>query len=188
MLNFYGNPFMFNFMQFSMLQPMSGLQNYYFNPMQNYNFYQTPYMNSIFHNQNQTYNRAKGERLVQNALKGLPQKPPKEPLCAKYVKTAVVNSGLGNYVYGNGEEAKYMFRNNPNFKEYTAKGKDLKHLPAGAVVVYDANERVSDTNGNEKRIGKFGHVLFAKGDGTGISDRKENFIPVTDNAYVFIPV
>ena len=144
---------------------------------------------SIFQMQRPTtYNSAKGEYLVQNAIAGLPDENPDPPMCARYVKNAVVNSGLGKYVLGNGKDAKYMFRGNMNFMEVKASAKDLQNLPAGSVICYDAYTPVSFSDGTQGQISEYGHVMFAKGDGkNGISDRMEE-IPMTDRAYAFIPV
>lgn len=136
-----------------------------------------------------TYNQAKGETLVQNAIAGLPEENPDPPMCARYVKNAVVNSGLGRYIYGNGEDSKYMFRGNMNFLEIPVTGEQLQKLPAGSPIVYDAGTPVYYSDGSEGQVGEFGHVMFAKGDGkTGISDRPEE-IPMADSGvYAFIPV
>lgn len=176
--NFFGfsNPFMNFFMPF--------------NP---YNMaFQWQTNNSIFtankFNQDMPYNKAKGEALARNAIAGLPSTPPETPLCARYVKNAIVNTGLGSYINGNGEQTKYMLRQNLNFKEVKVKGEDLANLPAGSVVVYDAFDKGTYSDGNPFQIGKNGHTLIAKGDGTGISDRPEDSIIPSDRAYAFIPV
>ncbi len=136
-----------------------------------------------------TYNQAKGECLVENALRGLPDVPPDPPMCARYVKNAVVNSGLGNYVYGDGEDSKYMFRANMNFREIPASGEELQKLPAGTPIVYDAGTPVYYSDGSEAKIGEYGHVMFALGDGrNGVDDRVQE-IPMADShVYAFIPV
>lgn len=187
--NFYtfNNPFM-NF--FNMVNPYTA-----FNPVMpinsiwGFNPYQVNNNNSIFTQQkHNTYNSLKGEALVENALNGLPSEAPVNPLCARYVKNAIVNTGIGAYIPGNGEQTKYMLRQNLNFMEVKAKGEDFAKLPAGSVIVYDANDKVTDQFGNVSNIGEHGHTLIAKGDGTGISDRLENEILKSDRAYTFIPV
>ncbi len=187
MFNCYFNPFMNYYMQFGLLQSVLNQPNYYAN-----SYYQYPdnqYFNSIFAMNRPTgYNAAKGDVLVRNALAGLPSQNPEVPLCARYVKNAVVNSGLGNYVYGNGQDSKYMFRGNQNFMEVKVSGSDLPNLPKGSAIVYDAFDVVKDPNGNYSQIGENGHVLFVGENHTGISDRLESFIPQSDRAYVFIPV
>lgn len=174
--NFYGfnNPFMNFFMPFN---------PYYMAPQAN---------NSIFalnrHNQDMPYNKAKGEALARNALAGLPSTPPKTPLCARYVKNAIVNTGLGSYINGNGEQTKYMLRQNLNFKEVKVKGEDLTKLPAGSVIVYDAFDKGTYPDGTPYQIGENGHVYLALGNGKGASDRPEDSIIPSDRAYAFIPV
>lgn len=150
--------------------------NYYqqqYNPFtenQNYNYQQN---NSIFASQREI----KGRVLYQNALAGIPDISPNPPLCARYVKNAIVNSGLGIYEYGNGEQTKYMLRRNPNFMEVKVKGDDLKYLPEGTVITYDAND---------SGIGPDGHVVIKGAGEYAISDRFENFIIPSDNAHTFI--
>lgn len=152
----------------------------------------TNYNNSIFNlgfQQNPSYNALKGEILANNVVAGLPtDRDPDNPLCARYVKTAMVNSGLGPYINGNGEFCKYILRANPNFSEVKVKGEELNSLPKGSVVVYDANEQCTDQYGQTRTIGKDGHVTVALGDGKACSDIMEDEILKTDRAYVFIPV
>lgn len=145
--------------------------------------------NSIFtQRKHHTYNKAKAELLLENAEKGLPDTDPVPPLCARYVKNAIVKSGLGTYINGNGEQAKYMLRNNLNFKEVKVRNsKDLERLPKGTVLVYDANTPVEYKDGSTDRICEDGHVAFKTDRNTIISDRIEE-MPLTDRAYAFIPV
>ncbi len=187
--------FGFNFLNLNPFMNFFMPQYYAFNPFGMYgNYSMGRYYNqqpqSIFQMARPTtYNKAKGEYLVQNAYAGLPAENPDPPMCAKYVKNAVVNSGLGRYVYGNGEDSKYMFRGNMNFKEISANGGDLQKLPAGTSIVYDANTPVYYSDGTTGQVGEFGHVLLATGDGSGISDRFEQEIPMADSGvYAFIPV
>lgn len=133
------------------------------------------------------YNKKNGEALAQRVLAGLPAKA-SEPLCAKYVKEAVRDTGLGDYVNGNGEYCKYIFRANPNFKEVRLKGDELSKLPAGCIIVYDAYEPCTDKNGKTENIGEDGHVLITLGNGKGCSDRLEDDILKSDRLYTFIPV
>ncbi len=134
------------------------------------------------------YNKTKGELLAENVIAGLPtDRDPKNPLCARYVKKAVVKSGLGPYINGNGEYCKHIMRANKNFKEVKVKASELASLPAGSIIVYDAYDKFIDKEGNQRRIGKDGHVLVALGDGRGCSDIIED-IPESNRAYTFIPV
>ena len=135
------------------------------------------------------YNKEKGELLAQNVVDGLPtNRDPNNPLCARYVKKAIVKSGLGPYINGNGEYCKNILRANKNFKEVKVKASELAKLPAGSIIVYDAYDKYTDNNGDQHQIGKDGHVLIALGDGKGCSDIMEDFIPKSDRAYTFIPV
>lgn len=151
--------------------------NYGQNPRTNNN-------NSIFTNSNQS--EIKGKILFNNALAGIPAKNPDPPMCAKYVKNAIVKSGLGVYELGNGEQTKYMLRKNPNFREVAVKGEDLKNLPEGTVITYDAFDSAVDENGQTYNVGENGHVVI-KGEGEyAISDRFEDFIIPSDNSHVFV--
>ena len=134
-----------------------------------------------------SYNKAKGEKLAQKIVENLPtDRDPENPLCAKYVKEAVQECGLGEYINGNGEYCKNIFRANPNFKEI--KSKNFSKLPAGSVVVYDAFDKVTYPDGSTGKVGEDGHVLIALGDGRGCSDILEDQIGYSKNAYSFIPV
>ena len=133
------------------------------------------------------YNKAKGEKLAQKIVENLPtDRDPDDPLCAKYVKEAVQDCGLGEYINGNAEYCKYIFRANPNFKEI--KSDNFSELPAGSVVVYNAFDKVTYPDGTTGNVGKDGHVLIALGDGRGCSDILEDQIGYSKNAYSFIPV
>lgn len=133
------------------------------------------------------YNEQKGQALAERVLAGLPEYR-NYPLCARYVKEAIRDVGLGPYINGNGEYCKYILRANSNFKETKVKGNDLKKLPAGTVIVYDAYSKYINEEGEQKRIGKDGHTLICLGDTRGCNDCLEEHIPISDNAYVFIPV
>lgn len=124
------------------------------------------------------YNAQKGQALADRILAGLPEYR-NYPLCAKYVKEAIRDIGLGPYINGNGEYCKYILRGNTNFKETKVKGEDLKNLPAGCIIVYDKYDA---------GYGKDGHVEITLGDGRACSDVITEKIEVSDNAYVFIPV
>lgn len=134
-----------------------------------------------------SYNKAKGQKLAKTIVENLPtDRDPQNPLCAKYVKIAVQDCGLGEYVNGNGEYCKNIFRANPNFKEI--KSNNFSKLPAGSIIVYDAFDKVTYPNSSTGTVGKDGHVLVALGDGRGCSDIIEDQIGYSKNAYTFIPV
>lgn len=134
-----------------------------------------------------TYNKAKGDLLIKNALAGLPDYEENPPMCAKYVKNAIVNSGLGEYIRGNAEDTKYMLRNNANFKEVKVSAKTMSTMPKGTVFVYDANEPVTYADGSTGEIGENGHVTFKYTSKKSISDKMED-LPLSNHAYAFIPV
>lgn len=134
-----------------------------------------------------TYNEAIGKKLAQKVVANLPNdRNPEHPLCAKYVKEAVEDCGLGEYIKGNGAHCKYVFRANPNFKEI--KSKDFSTLPAGSVIVYQAGDKVTFKDGTTGTIGEDGHVTIALGDGRACSDIIEDEIAYSSKANTFIPV
>ena len=124
------------------------------------------------------YNEQKGQALAERVLAGLPEYR-NYPLCARYVKEAIRDVGLGPYINGNGEYCKYILRANSNFKEIKVKGNDLKKLPAGCIIVYDKYDA---------GYGKDGHVEITLGDGRACSDVITEEIEPSNNCYVFIPV
>lgn len=203
-MNFY-NPFSFMVPQQQSIFPMFGQMNYY-------NSYNTASAPSIFtgrtsrtsrtysspgvtktkpvektSKQDKPYNEVNGKKLAEKVVANLPNdRDPENPLCARYVQNAVVDCGLGEYVKGNGAYCKYIFRANPNFKEI--KSKDFSTLPAGAVIVYQAGEKVTFKDGSTGEIGENGHVTIALGDGRACSDIIENEIAYSSKACTFIPV
>lgn len=134
-----------------------------------------------------TYNKVIGEKLAKKVVANLPSdRDPEHPMCAKYVKEAVEDCGLGEYIKGNGAHCKYVFRANPNFKEI--KSKDFSTLPAGSVIVYQAGDKVKFKDGSTDTIGENGHVTIALGDGRACSDIIEDEIAYSGKANTFIPV
>ena len=196
---YFGIPYNQNMNIFGFFQNPFGMQNYFTNPFGNdftqinNNFESRINLsnsNSVFTNKREhtTYNKAKADLLLKNAKNGLPERTPNPPLCARYVKNAIVKSGLGEYINGNGEQTKYILRNNLNFYEVPINSeKDFNELPKGTVVVYDAYDTVKYANGKSQIIGEDGHVGFKKDNQTMISDRIEE-LPVSKRAYAFIPV
>lgn len=137
--------------------------------------------------QDKPYNKVIGEKLAEKVVANLPNdRDPENPMCAKYVKEAVEDCGLGEYIKGNGAHCKYVFRANPNFKE--VKFKDFSNLPTGTVVVYQANDKVTFKDGSTGTIGENGHVTIALKDGRGCSDIIEDEIAYSSKANTFIPV
>ena len=188
-------PFLRNFMPIQQVA-YGGYYTPIYNPFSIFgilnNRMQNPFVNNTFANNNpsifnnNTQRDLKGKVLYQNALAGIPSEKPNPPMCARYVKNAIVNSGLGVYELGNGEQTKYMLRKNPNFREVAVKGEDLKNLPEGTVITYDAFDSAVDENGQLYNVGENGHVVI-KGKGEyAISDRFEDFIIPSDNAHTFV--
>ena len=125
------------------------------------------------------YNKKNGEKLAQRVLDGLPANRT-EPLCAKYVKEAIRDVGLGPYIQGDGYYCQYILRANPNFEEIKVKGNELSSLPAGCIIVYDKGDGGYSTDS--------GHVEITLGDGRACSDIITNNIEQSDNTHVFVPV
>lgn len=99
--------------------------------------------------------------------------------CARYVKIAIRDAGLGAYPDGHAYQMIEPLRQNKNFKEISTEGVNLKQLPAGCVLVY--GKGVSDYSN------KYGHIELTLGNGKAVSDG------TTDNLYkkpsaIFMPV
>lgn len=122
------------------------------------------------------YNAQKGLQLAQNAVSNAVGFT---GYCARYVKKAISETGLGAYESGNACDLLHTMRNNKNFKEISPDGIDLKSLPAGCVLVYDKG-----VGGYSSR---YGHTEITTGSGKAVSDG------VTNNLYkkpsaIFMPV
>mgnify|MGYP003290276891 CR=1 FL=1 len=98
--------------------------------------------------------------------------------CAKYVKSAIEESGLGDYENGNACDMPEILRKNKKFKEISPDGVDLKALPAGCVLCYN--------KGSQGYSSEYGHVEISQGDGTATSDGTTHYIKKPD--VIFIPV
>lgn len=121
------------------------------------------------------YNASAGERLASIALRnqiGFNKQ------CARYVKKAIVQAGLGTYESGHGFQMANVLRKNKNFKEVSPTAYNVNSLPAGCVLVYG--------KGVEGYNAKYGHVEITTGDGRAVSDG------ITKNlrqpSAVFVPV
>lgn len=121
------------------------------------------------------YDANAGERLAKIALRN---KIGWKSQCAKYVKNAIVQAGLGKYEYGHGYQMASIMRRNKNFKEISPTEYNVNSLPAGCVLVFDRGAQ-----GYNK---KYGHVEITTGDGRAVSDG------ITRNlrqpSAVFVPV
>lgn len=132
------------------------------------------YSSSIKHD---NYNSQKAKRLTQEINK-ICKEGGFKGNCAKSVKTAIANAGLGEYASGNAHELDQILSNNPNFKEIPANGVNLKNLPGGCILVYE--------KGVSGYSNKYGHCEITRGDGTAGSDGiTHNIRP---RAKIFVPV
>lgn len=123
-----------------------------------------------------SYDAGRGNFLVKTALSNTDGKF--TGYCAKYVKNAIVDAGLGSYTYGHAYQLADALRKNPNFKEISPSAVDVNKLPAGCVLVYD--------QGASGYSSEYGHTEITVGDGRAVSDG------ITRNlrkpSTVFIPV
>ena len=121
------------------------------------------------------YDSTKGDRLAKIAKKNASGFSGN---CATYVKRDIAAAGLGKYEYGHAFQCDDILRKNPNFKEISTVGLDLKTLPAGCVLVYE--------RGVAGYSNKYGHIEITDGKGNAYSDGKTRNIG--PGAKVFIPV
>lgn len=126
----------------------------------------------------QIYNQEKGIKLANEAIAGL--RTAQKGYCARAVKSAISDAGLGAYESGNANDIPDILRKNSNFKEVKVKGSDLAKLPAGCVIAYD--------KGAAGYSRQYGHVEI-KGEGNqAISFFVNDNIKPSDNVTVFVPV
>lgn len=125
----------------------------------------------------QIYNKNKGVNLAQEVLKDV--KPRSTGYCAAYVKSAIQDAGLGNYVSGHAYQLPSILKNNKNFKEVHVAASDLNKLPAGCVIAYD--------KGAANYSKTYGHCEITLGNGKAASDFITNNLRAAD-ARVFVPV
>lgn len=97
--------------------------------------------------------------------------------CARYVKTAICDAGLGNYEYGHAYQMDDILRRNSNFREIPA-STDVKSLPAGCVLVFNQGSRGYSS--------RYGHTEITDGKGHGISDGVTRNLRQPDA--IFMPV
>lgn len=121
------------------------------------------------------YNSSKGKKLAEIALKN---STGWSGYCAKFVKKAIKEADLGNYVSGHAYQMTDILKNNSNFKQISPDHIDVKDLPAGCILVFNRGEKGYSE--------QYGHVEITTNDGRGVSDgiSKELKQP---NA-IFIPV
>lgn len=121
------------------------------------------------------YNAQAGERLTKIALK---RAIGWNKQCARYVKTAIQQAGLGSYKPGHGYQMIDVMRQNSNFKEIATNSVDVHDLPAGCVIVFK--------RGSQGYNPKYGHVEITTGDGRGVSDGITKKLQQPDA--IFVPV
>ena len=121
------------------------------------------------------YNKQKGEKLAKTVRRNAVGF---QGDCAKYVRIALEQSGLGTGERGDGYEYAGILSRNENFKEISTSGINLSNLPAGCVLVYNRG-----TSGYSRQ---YGHVEITLGNGKAVSDGITNNI--RKGARVFVPV
>lgn len=138
------------------------------------------------------YDAAEGQRLVDTARQMLMQYGSTRGLCASGV-SRTIKMAYGISMHGNGCDwdtnmeqlaARGMFMEVTN--DYPSSN-DLKNLPAGAVVCWEA------TSGSGGGGAQYGHVTIADGHGGEISDHYEQYIfrsvgGRSDTYRIFIPI
>ena len=143
------------------------------------NFGAKTYKNNFSDESNQDflrdYNAQKGRKLATTALDN---STGWSGYCAKYVKTAIKDSGLGSYTSGHAYQMTDILENNSNFKQISTTNVNVNDLPAGCVLVYDRGAQGYSSN--------YGHVEITTGDGRGVSDGITNNL--RKPSAIFIPV
>ena len=123
------------------------------------------------------YNPQKGQRLAREARRGIATSF--TGYCARYTKNAIARAGLGSYQYNvNGCDMARAYGNNGNFKVISGAGVDLKTVPAGCVLVYEA--------GKSDHHPIYGHTGVAQVDGTECSDYITRY--PKECSYILVPV
>ena len=123
------------------------------------------------------YNKQKGEKLAR-IIGSRSTEGGFDNYCARNVKEAIEDAGLGKYEYGHGYQVADILADNKNFKEVSAKNINLSSLPAGCVLVYD--------RGVSGYSSQYGHTEITLGNGTAASGGITHNI--RQGARVFIPV
>ncbi len=124
------------------------------------------------------YDPKKGQALANEVLSHANSKS--TGYCARSVKSAIAETGLGSYESGHAYQCADILSQNPNFKEIKVSGNEIDKLPAGCVVVYPQGDA-----GYSK---DFGHVEVALGNGKAASDFVNKHVKDSNNARVFVPV
>ncbi|MCM1265497.1 MAG: hypothetical protein NC200_04785 [Candidatus Gastranaerophilales bacterium] len=124
------------------------------------------------------YSTAKGQKLAQTVRSKVCGFT---GYCSRHVSNALRDSGLGNERAPSAHMMDDKLRNNKNFKEVKISSvEELRSLPAGCVIVYEA--------GAARYNAKHGHIEISLGDGTAASDGITRNMRYTENMSVFVPV
>ena len=123
------------------------------------------------------YNTQKASRLASEIAK-VSTEGGFDNYCARHVKEAIEDAGLGTYQSGHGYQMAGILQGNKNFKEISTKNIDLSSLPAGCVLVYD--------RGVAGYSSDYGHTEITLGNGTAASGGITHNI--RQGARVFVPV
>ena len=122
------------------------------------------------------YNWKAGEQLARTALS---KAVGWTGYCARYVKTAIRDAGLGEYVSGHAFQMPNILRKNRNFRELSPYQVDVKRLPAGCILVYG--------RGVSGYSSQYGHIEITTGDGRAVSDGITRHLRKNPTA-IFMPV
>ncbi len=123
------------------------------------------------------YNEEKGAELARE-IASVSTNGGFDGYCARNVKEAIMDAGLGGYQPGHGYQMAGILAGNKNFREIPTRNIDLKKLPAGCVLVYD--------KGVAGYSSQYGHTEITLGNGTAASGGITHNI--RDGARVFMPV
>lgn len=122
------------------------------------------------------YDPEKGKKLAQAAIDGL--RTADTGYCARAVKTAIANIGLGAYESGHACDMPEILSRNKNFKE--VKVDSAKNLPAGCILCY--------APGDCNYSSEHGHTEITNGNEQAIHFDVTNNIRFSDKTRVFVPV
>ena len=124
------------------------------------------------------YDPEKGKKLAQATINGLSSAD--KGYCARAVKTAIQNTGLGAYESGHANAMPSILGRNANFKEVKVSPSDLDKLPAGCVLCYAPG----DCGYNAEA----GHTEVTDGNGNAFHFAQTRNIRESENVRVFVPV
>lgn len=124
------------------------------------------------------YSAEKGQRLAQDMKS---HSVGFTGYCSRHVSNGLARTGLGHERTASAHMMDTELDNNPNFRRITVSSQEeLRSLPAGCVVVYEAGAA-----GYNKT---HGHIEVTLGDGTACSDGITRNMRYSDRMSVFVPV